>query len=108
MKRRTILVYLLLLSVVIAGIAFAVTRFNLLVPKSVNVSGTITRDGKPLEWKSSELEKRQFVVNFLPEPRDIDSLTYIGLADAATGKYEVHGIPPGRYKVQIADRKSGV
>jgi hypothetical protein len=100
MKRRTILIYLLLLSLVLGGIVFAMSKFKDSGPRKVNIHGTITHGGNPIQWKT---ENWHFVVVFVPEPRNMTTDLYPATkADPGTGRYEIEGIPTGKYKVQIA------
>jgi hypothetical protein len=62
------------------------------------ISGNITRDGKPLEWKSDE---GMLLVIFVPLDRDRDNNVYKAETDRETGAYTIVGIPPGSYRVSI-------
>jgi hypothetical protein len=97
-KTRTVLVYLLLASLVAAGVAVAVTQFGLLGGRRVNVSGSITRDGKPLEWQS---DAGTLSVVFLPKVRDNTTEVFRADSDRATGRFEIKQIPTGDYIVCV-------
>jgi hypothetical protein len=62
------------------------------------VSGSTTRDGKPLEWKSDE---GVLDVKFVPLDRERDRNVYRAETDRTTGTYTIVGIPPGSYRVSI-------
>jgi hypothetical protein len=62
------------------------------------ISGNITRDGKPLEWKSDE---GVLDVKFVPLDRDRDKNVYRAETDRQAGAYTIAGIPPGSYRVSI-------
>jgi hypothetical protein len=62
------------------------------------ISGSITRDGKPLEWKSDE---GVLDVKFVPLDRDRDKNVYRAETDRNTGAYTIAGIPSGSYRVSI-------
>jgi len=62
-----------------------------------DITGTITRDGKPLAFSS---EEGQFLVLFFPEPRRGRD-PYRADTDRATGTFKVNGIKSGRYRVAI-------
>src|SRR5262245_56825495 len=62
-----------------------------------NVSGTITRDGKPLEWGT---ENGFLLVIFVPENRRSDGEVYRAEAQM-DGTYKLNEIRSGRYKVAI-------
>jgi hypothetical protein len=98
MKRRTALLVILGLSLAVGGIAFAIRQFDVFGGKPVHIHGTITRDGKPLQWKT---DNRQFIVVFHPEPSEIVSDIYPATTDADTGTYDISEIPTGTYKIQI-------
>src|SRR5262245_43464373 len=66
--------------------------------KKSNVHGTITRDGKPLVWKS---EGGHLLVVFVPEDREADPNTYRAETDRETGEYRIAAIPAGKYRVAI-------
>lgn len=63
-----------------------------------NVTGTITRGGKPLTWKS---EEGHLLVIFLPEDRDANPNTYRAETDRETGSYRIASIPAGTYRVAV-------
>jgi hypothetical protein len=68
-------------------------------PAKVDISGTITKDGKPLKvGKQGEVEVK-FWREGVPEGERITSK--YAQADPDTGHYEIKGIPVGKYKVSI-------
>jgi hypothetical protein len=99
MKRmRTLLVYTLLATIVVAVALFAAIQFGLLGPREVNISGFVTRDGKPLEWHS---DAGKLSIVFLPKKRDTTTPAYRAESDRATGRFEVKNIPTGTYIVTV-------
>jgi len=66
--------------------------------KVTNITGTITRDGKPLEWPS---EEGLFLVIFVPENRKPNQDPYLAECDRATGTYRIGEIKTGTYMVAI-------
>lgn len=63
------------------------------------ITGTITRAGGPLEWKS---DQGVLDVKFVPLDRKGDPNVYRAEAtDRKTGAYTITGIPPGSYRVSI-------
>jgi hypothetical protein len=62
-----------------------------------NVTGTITRDGKPLEWST---ENGFLLVIFVPENRRSDGEVYRAEAQM-DGTFKLNEIRSGRYKVAI-------
>ena len=66
--------------------------------KRTNISGTITRDGKPLVWES---EGGHLLVIFVPEDRKPGQDPILAESDKETGTYRIHQIPPGAYLVAI-------
>ncbi|MFL5341036.1 MAG: hypothetical protein ACJ8F7_12885 [Gemmataceae bacterium] len=102
--RRKLLVYLALLSVVVAAIAFVWSRFG--QPRGeaheVSIRGRVTRDGKPLAWDG---EPGTLLVVFRPaEP--IDLTIFLADCDAATGTFSIARLPRGRYKINVAQLES--
>jgi hypothetical protein len=63
-----------------------------------NITGTITRDGKPLVWDS---EGGHLLVLFVPEDRKPDQDPYRAETDRAAGTYRIPSIPAGRYLVAV-------
>src|SRR5262245_57090241 len=94
---RSLLIYFLLASLVIAAAVVIVTQSGL-VPRRVSVSGTITRDGKPLGWES---EAGTLDVVFLPKVRDNTTEVFRAESNRATGRFEFKEIPPGDYIVCV-------
>jgi len=62
------------------------------------ISGTITRDGKPLEWPKKD---GLFLVIFVPENRGPGQDPILAESDRNTGTYRIHEIRSGRYMVAI-------
>lgn len=92
MRRATIYIALLL----IAGLSTHLVDWLLVKPK-YNVSGTITRDGKPLEWKSDE---GVLDVKFVPLDRTRDDRVYRAETTTSAGAYTIR-IPAGSYRVSM-------
>jgi hypothetical protein len=67
-------------------------------PKRTNITGTITRDGKPLVWKSAG---GHLVVIFMPEDRKPGQDGILAVTDRDTGTYRIAQIPPGAYLVAL-------
>jgi hypothetical protein len=63
-----------------------------------NISGTITRDGKPLVWTSDE---GHLLVIFVPANRKANRDVYRAETDREAGTYRINGILSGRYRVAI-------
>jgi hypothetical protein len=63
-----------------------------------NITGTVTRDGKPLVWKS---EEGTLLVLFVPEDRTRFSPKHADFTDPATGAYRFAELPAGKYTVAI-------
>ena len=102
MKRfRRLLIYLLLLAVVFAAIAFSARQLQksgALAPE-VSIHGSVTRDGKPLQWKG---ERPQLWVIF--QQRDVPGTlaeTYPATCDTEAGTFSIAKIPLGWYKVSV-------
>jgi hypothetical protein len=66
--------------------------------KRSNITGTVTRDGKPLEWP---FEGGKLHVIFVPEDRKPNQYPFRGEADRATGTYTLPPLPPGKYLVAV-------
>lgn len=101
MKRlRSVLVYALLLSLILAGISLAVKHLLATggLTREVSITGTITRDGKPLEWQG---EKRLLLVTFMPENRESTFDVFPADCDTEAGTFRIAKIPRGRYQVCI-------
>jgi hypothetical protein len=81
----------------VACVAIAFLAAGCAKPK-YEISGNITRDGKPLEWKSDE---GVLDVKFVPLDRDRDKNVYRAETDRKAGAYTIAGIPPGSYRVSI-------
>ena len=76
------------------GVAYVTGAFE---GKPCDISGTITRDGKPLVFSSQE---GLFLVLFFPEPRGGRD-PYQAETDRTTGTFRVSGIKSGHYRVAI-------
>jgi hypothetical protein len=63
-----------------------------------NITGTITRDGKPLVWRT---EGGSLLVIFVPEDRSKLSPKHADFTDRDTGAYRFDELPAGRYTVAI-------
>lgn len=63
-----------------------------------NVTGTITRQGKPLLW---EQEGGHLLVIFVPEDRRPNENPIRAESDRATGKYQIPELRAGTYRVAI-------
>lgn len=88
-----------LIVVVLAGVGLGAAYFAGLFDETVcNVSGKVTRDGKPLAWKS---EGGHLLVLFVPETRRVGQDPYLAETDRAAGTYRVAGVKTGRYRVAI-------
>ena len=85
---------------VLAFVGLGVAYFaGLFEGKPCNISGAVTRDGKPIEWPSTD--DQQFLVLFVRENRRSNEDPYAAETDPATGTYKVNGIKSGRYRVAI-------
>lgn len=88
-----------LIVIVLAGVGLGTAYLAGLFDDTIcNVSGKITRDGKPLVWKS---EGGHLLVLFVPETRRANQDPYMAEVDRAAGTYKVTGVKAGRYKVAI-------
>src|SRR5262245_53604881 len=96
-KTRSLLIYILLASLVIAAAVIIVTQSGL-ISRRVSVSGTVTRDGKPLEWQS---DAGTLSVVFLPKVRDNTTEVFRAESDRSTGRFDLKEIPPGNYIVCV-------
>ena len=94
---RLIRVLLVGAVVLLAGLGVAYAT-GLVGGRTCAVSGTITRDGKPLEWPT---EQGEFIVLFVPEPRKENQDPYQAETDRATSTYRVPAIRAGTYRVAI-------
>jgi len=63
------------------------------------VTGTIKREGKPLEWKS---DNPALTVIFVPLDRDKDKNVYSADGDVKTSSFTIAAIPRGEYRLYIA------
>jgi hypothetical protein len=66
--------------------------------RRTDISGTITRDGKPLVWKS---EGGHLLVLFVPENRSKDGEVYRAETNREAGTYRVSELKAGKYLVAI-------
>ena len=67
-------------------------------PKTVTVTGTVLRDGKPIPVGPTGAVDVTLIPDVGP---DQEYTTYPGRADAA-GKFEILEVPPGKYRVAVA------
>ena len=67
-------------------------------PKKTNITGTVTRDGKPLVWPSKD---GKLHVIFAPVERQITDYPFKAETDTAAGTYRIEALPPGKYMVGI-------
>src|SRR5438105_243696 len=95
-KYRLILVYLLLVSLILAGGAFFLV--HALPEKMVAVHGTVTRDGKPLEWEGDE---PRLLVWFFPIDRTKNTSIYLADSVWDKGTFTIAKIPTGTYTIAI-------
>jgi hypothetical protein len=63
-----------------------------------NITGTVTRDGKPLVWPK---EGGSLLVIFVPEDRSKFSPKHADFTDRDTGEFRFDELPAGRYTVAI-------
>jgi hypothetical protein len=89
---QVILIFLLLASTA-AGVYF-------LLQGSVktNITGTVTRDGKPLEWPKAE---GNLLVIFVPEPRQENDSPVRAECDRQAGTFRFESLRAGRYRVAV-------
>lgn len=66
--------------------------------KKCAVSGTVTRDGKPLEWSD---EEGHLLVIFFPVNRKSNPDVYRAETDPKTGSFKIDEIRTGKYRVAI-------
>src|SRR5438309_1073991 len=96
-QTRTLLIYVLLAALVVGTGALIITQSGLL-DRRVSIAGTITRDGKPLEWES---DAGTLSVVFLPKVRDTTTEVFRADSDRSTGRFEIKEIPRGTYIVTV-------
>jgi hypothetical protein len=95
---RKVLRFVALFGVAAALAGLGVVLILSWTPRKYHVQGTITRDGKPLEWKG---EKRVLQIIFAPfdhGPAHRDLYRCVGDPDKGTYALEV---PAGKYRVSI-------
>jgi hypothetical protein len=80
----------------IAGGVWAGVRFW--PPSKCRITGTITRDGKPLEWKDNFC---YLLVIFASTDRQRHPEIYRFEGDTKDGTYVLTNVPPGEYRVSI-------
>jgi len=90
-------ILLLIVSLLAIGGAAAFLAWYLYNP-TCTISGTITRDEKPLVWKT---DKGVLTVIFVPIDREQNLNVYRAETDRKTGTYRITGIPAGSYRVSI-------
>jgi hypothetical protein len=66
--------------------------------KKTNITGTVTRDGKPLVWP---FEGGKLHVIFAPVERKITDNPFKAETDSVAGTYRIEALPPGEYLVGI-------
>ncbi|HVK09799.1 MAG TPA: hypothetical protein VM597_13570 [Gemmataceae bacterium] len=66
--------------------------------KKTNITGTVTRDGKPLVWL---FEGGKLHVIFAPVERKITDPPFPAETDSVAGTYRIAALPPGEYLVGI-------
>jgi hypothetical protein len=66
--------------------------------KKTNITGTVTRDGKPLVWP---FENGKLHVIFAPVERKITDYPFKAETDSVAGTYRIEALPPGKYMVGI-------
>ena len=66
--------------------------------KKTNITGTVTRDGKPLVWPTKE---GRLHVIFAPVERKVTDNPFKAETDTAAGTYRIEALPPGKYMVGI-------
>jgi hypothetical protein len=81
----------------LVGLTAAYFMYGRAKPKYA-ISGTVTRDGKALEWKA---DNRKLDVKFVPLDRVADDNVYSAETDTDAGTYTIAAIPPGSYRVSI-------
>ena len=94
-KFRLVLISILLVAVIAGGIALALPH---LMAREVGIRGTITRDGKPLEWQS---DPHKLIVTIVPAQRAGNFNVYPAECDTENGTFVVAKIPTGEYVVCI-------
>jgi hypothetical protein len=92
-----VLVSILLLVLVLCGAVLAWPHLKP-GPQEVSIHGTVTRDGKPLEWKGDE---RRLLVIFFPQDRLKNTEIYPAVCDADNGTFSITKIPTGKYTVAV-------
>ena len=95
--RKTLVAVLLV--VIVSAAALAGWQLYPYFGFKCNISGTITKGGQPLQWKS---DSGVLAVLFVPLDRDKDQNVYRAMqTDSKTGAYAITGIPAGSYRVSI-------
>ena len=92
MRNVVLLVSAALVAVAVVALASTWT------PSTYQVTGVITRDGKPLKWKS---DKHVLQIIFVPKKCTRQSGIYRCEGDPKTGEYVLPEIPAGTYRVSI-------
>ena len=88
----------LFLAVILVGGLFVAYEAGAFEGRKCAISGTITRDGKPLEWSK---EGGLFLVIFVPVNRRPGQDPILAESDRDTGTYRIPEIRSGRYMVAI-------
>jgi hypothetical protein len=87
----------LIVSAVLLAVAAVVVILNW-TPRTYTVTGVITREGKPLKWKS---KNHVLQIIFVPKNRTRQSGVYRCEGDA-DGRYVLPEIPADTYRVSIS------
>jgi len=86
-------------AVLSAAAGIAALAYWLAMPASVkNITGTVTRAGKPLVATG---EGERLHVIFVPEVRRPDELPTRAECDAASGTFRIGEIRPGKYRLAV-------
>ena len=67
-------------------------------PHKCQVTGTLTKDGKAVEWKH---DKHVLQIIFVPVNRTSNPDIYRCEGDPQTGAYSLQNVPAGKYRVSI-------
>ena len=85
-------------TVVAVGLALAQALFSGCAVPTYRVEGKVTREGKPLEWKS---DPHELLVLFVPMDREKNKETYRAEVNTEAGTYVIDAIPAGTYRVSV-------
>jgi hypothetical protein len=97
---RRVILPLLIVIVAAVGVAIYLTSDTgrWVLTRSARVTGTVTRDGKPIEWTT---EYPRLLVLFAPLDPAIDPEVYRAETDTQAGTYALERLPIGTYRVSI-------